>query len=159
MAQLHTYVQKRLAAWALWRLWGSSGKPPHVVSWYEKVVMAPNVQGRGNDHEQCPVNEGEAYEMHQCINALAPYLRDTIVTEWTRAGTADMKAKWLGVSKSTYFERQTVAEGKLLGYLNDQAAGVPLPQPLANPKRAKMRNGKKSLTLPDCFRTFHATMA
>ena len=159
MPQLNTYVQKRVAKWAIWVHWGSSGKPGHVVSWYEKVVMAPNIQGRGRENEQCPVDEAEAYETHQCIAALPPYLRDTIREEYTRAGTVDMKAKQLGIERRTYYDRLDLAYSKLLGYLNDQAAGVALPIPEADPKRAKKRNAKKGLTLPHTFHTFHASMA
>ena len=121
--------------------------------------MAPNVQGRGTDHEQCPVDEAEAYETHQCVNALAPYLRDTVVMEWTRAGTCDMKAKWLGIGKSAYFERLTVAETKLLDYMQTVELGEELPKPMADPKRVKKRHDKIVLTLPDNNRTFAATMA
>lgn len=159
MPQLNTYVKQRLADWAVWLYWGNSGKPQRVVSWYEKVVMAPNVQGRGADNAVCPVSEIDAYETHKAISALAPYLRDTIIEYWTKAGTADHKARELGISRDQLYARLQTAENKLLGYLNDLSAGIPLPPPETDPKRAKKRHGKKSLHLPDSFRTFHATMA
>lgn len=130
-----------------------------MVSWYEKVVMAPNVQGRGGDTGPCPVDEAEAYQTHQCISALAPYLRDTVVMEWTRAGTCEMKAKWLGVGKSAYFERLSVAETKLLDYMRAVEIGEELPKAIADPARAKKRHDKKVFTLPDNNRTFAGTMA
>lgn len=157
--QLNTYVKQRLAEWAVWLYWGNSGKPARVVSWYEKVVMAPNVQGRGTDSGVCPVSESAAYETHKAVSALAPYLRDTIVEFYTKAGTADHKARQLGIGRQQLYDRLNTAENKVLGYLNDLAAGVALPTPEADPKRAKKRHGKKSLRLPDSFRTFHATMA
>lgn len=159
MPQLNTYVQQRLGKWAIWVHWGSSGKPSHVVSWYEKIVMAPNIQGRGADTGPCPVDEAEAYETHLCIASLPPYLRDTVREEYTRAGTTEMKARQLGIAPRTYFERLEVAYCKLLGYLNDQAAGIDLPTPQADPKRVKKGTVKKCLTSPHSFRTFAGTMA
>lgn len=159
MPQIHTYVEARLAKWAIWCHWGSSGKPQKVVSWYEKVVMAPNVQGRGGDSQPCPVDEAEAHETHRAIGALAPYLRATIVEHWMVSGTAEMKARRLGICRDQFYERLNVANHKLLGYLNDLAAGVPLPAAEANPKRAKKRYSKKPLTLPDTFRTFAGRLA
>jgi hypothetical protein len=159
MPQLNTYVQQRLGKWAIWIHWGSSGKPAHVVSWYEKVVMAPNVQGRGHENEYCPVNEVEALDTHKCIASLPPYLRDTIREEYTRAGTVDMKARQLGIQRRTYYDRLDLAYTKLLDYMNCTAANIPLPIPEPDPKRVKKANGKKGLTLPHSSYTFHATVA
>lgn len=159
MPQLNTYVKQRLNDWSIWLYWGNSGKPQRVVSWYEKVVMAPNVQGRGGDNSVCPVNEEDAYETHRAVSALVPYLRDTVVEFYTKAGTADHKARQLGIGRQHLYDRLNTAENKILGYLNDLAAGVALPAPEADPKRAKKGNGKKLLLLPDSFRTFPATMA
>lgn len=159
MPQLHTYVEQRLAKWAVWCYWGSSGSPQRVVSWYEKMIMAPNVQGRGGNSQPCPVDEVEAYETHKAVGALAPYLRDTVVEEWTKAGTAEHKARQLGIAVRTYYDRLTSANIKLLGYLNDIAAGIDLPEAEASPKRAKKRQFQKDLTIPQGFRTFRCMLA
>jgi len=159
MPQVNTYVQVRLVKWAAWRLWGDGGKPARVVSWYEKVVMAPNVQGRGGGNDRCPVDEVEAYETDKCVSALSTYLRDTVIECYTRAGTAEHKAKQLGISRDTFCERLRTAETKLLAYMGDVACGIDLPMPQPNHKLAKSRPNKKSLTTPDSFRTFRGMMA
>lgn len=159
MPQLHTYVEHRLAAWAIWVYWGSSGRPQRVVSWYDKVVMAPNVQGRGDDSRPCPVNEAEAYETELAVRVLPEHLRDTVVECWLKSGTADYKARALRISRKQYYERLNVAEGKLLGYFNDQAAGIPLPEPEISHGHAKVRPIKNVLTLRDSFRTLAAKLA
>jgi hypothetical protein len=149
MPQLNTYVQNRLIKWAAWRLWGDSGKPPRVVSWYEKVVMAPNVQGRGGSgNDKCPVDEVEAYETDRCVSALSPYLRETVIECYTRSGTAEHKAKQLGISRDTFYERLRTAENKLLGYMGDVACGTALPMPQPNHKLAKSRPKNNSCKYP-----------
>lgn len=159
MPQIQTYVEKRLACWAIWARWGGHVGPKRVVSWYEKAIMAPNVQGRGGDTRPCPVNEAEAYETHRAVGVLAEHLRDTVIECWLWSGTADMKAKRLGISRQHFYERLAVANHKVLGYLQDIAADIPLPAPEVSHKRAKIRRDKKCLTLPDSFRTFRATLA
>lgn len=159
MAQLTTYIDKRLNDWSEWLTWGAGVGPQRVVSWYEKVVMAPNVQGRGGDSQPCPVNEGDAYQVHLAIGALAEHLRDTIWECYRYSGTADMKAKRLGISRDQYYARLALSKNKLLGYLQDIEAGIPLPAPEVSHKNAKIRRNKKTLTLSDTFRTFPATVA
>lgn len=158
MPQLHTYVEQRLGKWAIWLHWGSSGKPAGVVSWYEKIVMAPNVQGRGGDTRPCPVDEAEAYQTNLAVGALADHLRQSIAVHWLKSGTGDMKARMLGISRDQFYARVATANGKLLGYFNDQAAGIPLPPPEPCHGNVKRRE-KKGLHLPDSFRTFPARLA
>lgn len=159
MPQLHTYIEKRLACWAIWLHWGSSGKPAGVVSWYEKVVMAPNVQGRGGDTRPCPVDEAEAYQTNLAVGALAAHLRESIVVHWCKAGTGEMKARMLGISRDQFYARIAQANIKLLGYLQDIEAGIPLPLPEPVHGNVKKRHDKKRLHLSDSFRTFRARLA
>lgn len=159
MPQLNTYVDQRLAKWAVWCHWGSRGAPSRVVSWYEKIVLAPNVQGRGGDRQPCPVDEAEALETNRVVGVLPEHLRDTIIEKWLFAGTAEMKAKRLRVCRDTYHARIALANAKILGYLNDLAVDIPLPAPEVSHKRAKIRPDKKRLLLSDSFRTFPARLA
>lgn len=159
MPQLNTYVTERVRKWAAWCHWGSRGAPSRVVSWYEKIVMAPNVQGRGGDPQPCPVDEAEALETNRAIGVLPEELRDTLVEFWLFAGTAEMKAKRLRIAKRTLYDRLGLAYHQLLGHFNDQAAGIPLPAPQVSHGNVKKCHGKKSLTLPHTFRTFPARLA
>lgn len=158
MPQLHTYVEHRLACWVIWLHWGSSGKPAGVVSWYDKMVMAPNVQGRGGDTQPCPVDEADAYDTNLAVGALADHLRAAIVAHWRWAGTAEMKARDLGISRDQFYTRIATANGKILGYLQDIEAGIALPKPEPVHGNVKQRR-KKPLHLPDTFRTFRARLA
>jgi len=159
MPQLNTYVEMRVAAWALWVKWGSSGKPSGLVSWFESVVMAPNVQGRGGDHQACPVDEALAYEINRCMMVLPEHLRDTVKEHWLYAGTVEMKAQRLRISRDQFYERLNVAYNKILGYLNDLAAGVALPAPEISHGLVKKRRARKPLTLSDTLRTFRGRLA
>lgn len=159
MPMIQTYVEKRLACWAVWCHWGSRGAPAGVVSWYEKIVMAPNVQGRGGDPQPCPVDEAEALEINRIIGVLPEHLRDAVIEQWHFSGTGEMKAKRLHISKRAFYDRLALANHKILGYLNDLAADIPLPAPESSHGHARIRRDKNNLTLPHSFRTFPARLA
>ena len=159
MPQLTTYIDKRLSDWSEWLTWGAGVGPQRVVSWYEKVVMAPNVQGRGGDSQPCPVNESDAYQMHLAIAALSEHLRHTIWECYRWSGTAEMKARRLRISRDQYYARLALSKHKLLGYLNDIEAGLPLPAPEPCHKNVKRRVNNKPLTLSDTIAYISATVA
>lgn len=130
MPQLHTYVEARLGRWSRWYHWGSRPGPRPVVSWYEQMVMAPNVQGRGpQGSSECPVDEHEASETDQAVRALPEDLRGVVFELYLKGGTVEQKARALGVSRPNFYYRLERAYIRLLGLFNDQAAGIALPQP------------------------------
>jgi hypothetical protein len=71
-----------------------------------------------------PLNDIECCETDKAICGLPKLLIDTVVEYYTRVGTADMTAKRLGVSKKTLFLRIDQAHQRIMGNLNDIAAGI-----------------------------------
>jgi hypothetical protein len=90
--------------------------------------MAPNVQGRGNPGSGvCPVDEAEANETQRAVNALCPKHYAVVVENYLKWGTVEQKAKSLGCTRMTFYNRLDAAHTQMLGYCNDLAAGLTLP--------------------------------
>lgn len=155
MAQLHTYVEARLGRWRLWYHWGSRPGPRPVVSWYETIVLAPNVQGRGGDQSACPVDEQEADATNAAVIALPEKYRLAVFEAYLEGGTVEQQAKSLRCSKQTYYNRLEFAYTLLLSYFNDIEAGVRLPM---QPKPVIPVETKR-LTKLDGFRKFAGKLA
>jgi hypothetical protein len=156
MPQLHTYVEARLGRWSRWYHWGIRPGPRPVVSWYEVIVLAPNVQGRGSDQSAvCPVDEQEAIATHKAVVALPDKYRAIVFEAYLKGGTVDQQARALHCCKQTYYNRLTFAYALLLGYFNDLDAGVELP---AQP-RPDVPVETKRLTKLDGFRKFAGKLA
>lgn len=155
MAQLHTYVESRLGRWRLWYHWGSRPGPRPVVSWYETIVLAPNVQGRGGDQSACPVDEQEAAATNAAVIALPEKYRAVVFENYLKGGTIDQQAKALGICRKTHYNRLEFAYTLLLGYFNDMEAGVALPQQ----PRPQVPAATKSLTALHSFRKFAGKLA
>lgn len=137
--QLTTYVEARLGRWSRWYRWGSDPTPRRTVSWYHKIVTEPNVEQIGRPDTACPVDIDEAEDTHKAVMALEPQLRDTVFEAYLRGGTVEQKCRVLGLrSRQSYYNRLASAYQELLGYLNDQAAGVPLPA--AKPRPGTLEN-------------------
>jgi len=155
MPQLHTYIEARLGRWSIWYHWGSRPGPRGVVSWYETIVMAPNVQGRGGDAGVCPVDEQEAGETHRVVMALPEDLRGVVFEAYLKGGTVQQKASALRCCPKTYYNRLDRAHTAALGYCNDIAAGIDLP--VSKPMTVPLQT--KRLTRLHSFRTFAGKLA
>jgi DNA-directed RNA polymerase specialized sigma24 family protein len=116
---LNTYVMSRLCLWAEWRLRrddGGLGYPRHSA-----FAKSP---GAGF---WSPEMDSAACEMDQCVCALERDLHQAVMEEYTRTGTQEQKAKRCGCTAKTFCARLERAYRELLGLMNDQAAGLPLP--------------------------------
>jgi DNA-directed RNA polymerase specialized sigma24 family protein len=116
---LNTYVMSRLCLWAEWRLRrddGGLGYPRHSA-----FAKSP---GAGF---WSPEMDSAACEMDQCVCALERDLHQAVMEEYTRTGTQEQKAKRCGCCLATFKNRINKAHSELLGLMNDQAAGLPLP--------------------------------
>ncbi len=126
--RIHTYVEGRLLRWSAWVNMTKALGPRRVVSWWGPMVMNPNVEqipvGR-----QVTVDAEEAEETELAVRALPRELRDAVTESWTRAGTMEQHALALHCSRVTLYARLERANVQLLGFMNDLAAGVPLPVP------------------------------
>lgn len=123
--QLHTYVEARLGRWAVWCRWneGGSAGPRRVVSQLGHLREVARCTATLLD---CPVDEAEARETDRCINALATDLRLAIQQTYLHRGTGEEKARRLGCTRMTLWNRTQVAYVRLLDLFNAAAAGLPL---------------------------------
>lgn len=116
---LDTYVTSRLIQWADWRarrLDGGRGYPKKCA-----FVINP-----GGGHWS-PEMDSNCYEVDQVVVALIQDRKDALMKCYTETGTKEQKAKRCGCSVRTYDLRLEMAHRDVLGYLNDVAAGIPLP--------------------------------
>lgn len=142
--QLHTYVESRLHRWSFWVSASSSG-PRRVISWWGPMILDRNVAQRGR-RPPAHVDPTEAEETELAVRALSGELRDAIVEHWLKGGTMEQKALKLRCTRVTMYARIERANAKLLGYMNDIAAHVPLPVP--EPMRNKLTRLYKISTFP-----------
>lgn len=124
--QLHTYVESRLHRWRVWLNTGSNPTPKRVISWWGPSVLDRNVEQTGQPHE-VTVDVDEAVETDRTVRILPTDLREAVFEVWTKGGTMAQKAKALHITRDGLYKRLDRAYPALLGYFNDQAAGVPLP--------------------------------
>jgi hypothetical protein len=79
--------------------------------------------------------DSAAGEMDQCVCALTPDKKLAVMLEFTRTGTQQQKAQQCSCCLRTYQYRLEAAYRELLGFLNDQAAGIELPSYEPEPKK------------------------
>lgn len=120
---LTTYIDARLVQWAEWRMRREDagiGYPSQSAF----VRMQPQP---GNLEAWSPAMHEEAAEVDQCVCALIDLRREVIMQMYTRTSSIKQKADACFCSERTFFNRLHSAKVDILGYLNDLAAGVPLP--------------------------------
>lgn len=148
--QLHTYVEGRLGRWSYWVTTSlTRGGPRRVTSWWGPMVLDRNVEQIGR-RRTLRIDPTEAEETELAVRALPCELRDAVIQAWTKGGTNDQKAKACGCCRETFWRRLQRANVKLLGYMNDIAADIPLPEP---------EPIKKYLTVRNSFPNIPATVA
>ena len=126
--QLHTYVETRLAHWRVWYHSGAKPGPRELISWWGPAIIDRNVEQLGRTIK-IRVDPTEAEETDHAVRALPYDLRKAVFEFWTRGGTMEQKARALRCSRVTLYARLDRANTRLLGYFNDQAAGLELPAP------------------------------
>lgn len=118
------YVDKRLQLWARWR---SQGRVLPMIarpSWHNLVPVGTE----GKPAEAfVPLNDVECKDVDTCVCALRPDLAEAVIAAYCRIGTVETAARAVGVSKATLFRKLDLAHYQILGWLNDLAAGIPVP--------------------------------
>lgn len=109
-----TYIDGRLQEWAMWKA-GSGGRGYDLSS--------GNGGGEG-PISYIPVDDLRCAEVDWCVCALNPILRKAIEETYLRCGTTEQAAAKCNCSRMTLWRRVDDAHVKLLGFLNDLAAGV-----------------------------------
>jgi DNA-directed RNA polymerase specialized sigma24 family protein len=125
--QLHTYVESRLNRWSIWYLSGRRPGPDRVASWWGPMVLDRNV--KSELRAQPKVDPTETMETDRAVDALVFELRAAVHEVYLKGGTMEQKARALHCCRMTLHRRIERANITLLGYFNDQAAGVDLPMP------------------------------
>ena len=147
--QLHTYVEARLNRWRVWYHLGRRPGPERVISSWGPCILDRNVGQHGK--ASAKVDPGESLETDRAVDALVFELRAAVHEVYLKGGTMEQHARALGCHRDTVYDRLARANCKLLGYLNDMAAGIPLP--------LRDRSLKKSLTHSDKNPKIPATVA
>lgn len=122
----NSYVNSRLEAWAAWR-----AKREDSGLGYPKQSAFMRLLPSGGSF-WTPEMTSAAEEIDKCVVALIPERRLVIMLAYTRNATIQQKAKLCGCCEKTYYNRLAQAQRDILGYLNDLAAGVPLPMQTFN---------------------------
>lgn len=131
---VHDYVAHRLNQWAQWKLrrHDSGLGYPKQVSWYNNLP-------KGGFTQFTPDVKDECFEVEQCVIALLATnekMYEVIVLTYCELNmTVEQKARRIGCCVNTYKSYISIANRLILGYLNDFACGVPLPQPTIKIKK------------------------
>jgi hypothetical protein len=120
-----TYVNDRLNEWALWRagarICTGGCTTSNAYSWI-------GAGGRGDNAppplSYLPLDELACAETDRCVCALEPLLRQVVEEYYLRLGTKEMVARRCNCHVATVFRRIDAAHNKLLGFMNDLAAGL-----------------------------------
>lgn len=127
-AQLQTYVMMRLNRCGAWARTGAFPGPKPLRSWWATIVLNGNVQQVADPDRPIRVDPTEAEQTYLCVLLLGDQkLKDAVIEAYFKGGTVDQKIRALHCCKQTYYNRLERAHAELLGYMNDLAAGVPLP--------------------------------
>lgn len=119
---LTTYVDERLEEWAYWR----ARKEDSGIGWPKKSPFVRERTGGGSG-DWTPAMNDDANEIDQCVVALIEVRREAIMQMYCRTSTLQQKYKECFCCERTFFNRLKMAKIDILGYLNDLAADVPLP--------------------------------
>jgi hypothetical protein len=129
---IQTYVIFRCNRWGTYVRWLSrtgiaSVEPKNVASWWGPIVLEGNVEQLGiTARDVCPVNIQEARETGRCVMALPDALKLTLIQEHCVRGKQQEKADAMGIDRVTFWRRCQRAYDRLLGLMNDAAAGLPV---------------------------------
>ena len=128
---VYDYIAHRLNQWAEWRMrrFDSGLGYPKQVAWFNNLP-------KGGFQQFTPDVKDECFEVEQCVVAVLatnPKMYEVIVLTYCELNTTvEQKAKRLGCSIQTYYNHIGQANRLILGYLNDVACDIKLPQPEHN---------------------------
>lgn len=128
---LNTYIVSRMNDWANWRVrLGDSG-----LGYPKKVIYSDLMPGSSHFGGSPEYNE-ECLDIDRCVvavRAISMELYEVIMLHYVCVNWTQMqKLKHLGCCKASYYNKIEQANRLLLGFLNDLAAEVALPQPKIN---------------------------
>lgn len=124
------YINDRMNRWADWRLRGrlQSGLGFPGVAAFARLTPGGEYGARSPDIDE------DCFEVERAFLAVMATREDLAVVLWLfhvrgRAMTVAHMARELGCCRDTFYGRVTCGHREVMGFLNDIAAGVPLPAP------------------------------
>lgn len=130
------YVAQRLNQWAEWKLrrHDEGLGYPKQVAWFDNLP-------KGGFTQFTPDVKDECIEVDQCVIAVlatdAKMYEVLVLTYCELNMTVEQKAKRIGCCVNTYKSYIGLANRLVLGYLNDVACGLKLPQPVIDLTKIK----------------------
>lgn len=122
------YIVGRLVRWSEW-----AARRQDSGLGYPKQVPYKNLMPRTDSSDHAPEFSDECFEMDKCVTALQTEGDDIYAVVMMHYGqintTLDQRIAKLGCVKQTYYNKLDKAHRLILGWLNDLAVGVPIPQP------------------------------
>lgn len=123
-----TYIAGRLQQWAIW-----AARRQDSGLGYPKKVPYANLMPRTESSNHAPEFVDECFEMDKCVIALqteGEIIYAVVMLHYCQVNTTlDQRIAKLGCVKQTYYNKLDKAHRLILGWLNDLAVGVPIPQP------------------------------
>ena len=137
------HIDRRLVAWAHWKLGGGGGGNISPFPAYRNMGIDENTgwYQPGAPKAYVPVNDLECADTDRAVCALHPTLRSTVVVFYAGRGTTQQRMRDLGIgSRETLYKRLHEAHVLILGCLNDLSAGIGVPA-WSNPGAKKVAAG------------------
>lgn len=136
------YINDRMNRWADWRLRGRFQNGLGYPSRSPMLRMAP-----AGAPVRAPDFDDECFEIESAYCALQVTHAELAAVLFlfhcrARGMTVAQMARDCSCSRDTFYARVTRGHQAILGYLNDIAAGVPLPRPAGTTSEASIRNGR-----------------
>lgn len=126
-----TYIVNRLVQWSQW-----AARRQDSGLGYPKQVPYINMMPRTEASNYLPEFADECFEIDKCVTALQTegdiYYAVILLHYGQINMTLDQRLEKLGCVKQTYYNKIDKAHRLILGWLNDLAAGMAIPQPEIN---------------------------
>lgn len=123
---INTYADKRLNGWAEWSL----RRADHGLG-YPKQPCYTNLMPRTGPTSGSPDIDQDALDVERCVIAIRhmnDQLYQVLINAYLRPRMSkEQKLKACCCCEKTFYNRLDRAQQMVLGYLNDIAAGYPLP--------------------------------
>jgi len=123
------YINERMNRWAEWRVHGRYAKGLGFPTMAAFARLAPATTGA-----RTPIVDSECLEVEEafvaCMATNAPLAQVLYLYHCRASGmTVAQMARECGCHRDTFYARVERGHQVIIGFLNDLAAGVPLPRP------------------------------
>jgi hypothetical protein len=131
-----TYIVGRMVRWSIW-----SARRQDSGLGYPKEVPYNRMAPSTNASNITPEFSDECFDVDKCVTALqteSDMIYAVVMMHYGQVNTTlDQRLVKLGCAKQTYYNKLDKAHRLILGWLNDLAAGLAIPQPDINYEKIK----------------------